>query len=157
MPKAHTKFVPVNDANFIAKLHQHIAFNQINYHPQLAGLILSTYGLYNAQHVPIDLNIFEVLHDLQMCICHECYEVIDPEVRSKRKSGRSSSRQCAGNSVSSTIPTRRQKRAHKNMTASDASDSNSSDSDNEHSPSPSTRPLKPPINANHNLTTLHSK
>jgi hypothetical protein len=33
------------------------------------------------------------------------------------------------------------------MTASDASDSSSSDSDNEHPPSPSTRPLKPPINA----------
>lgn len=43
------------------------------YSEHLKGMLLSRYGLYNSNHMPIDICSFEPVEGLMMAFCRECY------------------------------------------------------------------------------------
>ena len=47
-----------------------------NYDERLEELILSRYGLYNSTGEPIDIDSFEAVPGLQLCICNVCFNEI---------------------------------------------------------------------------------
>ena len=88
-PKAFTTFISVSDNAFVMRLRACVGFTperrrrmpekvQINYSvdvydQRLKDIILSKYGLYRGiDKTPIDTSCFDVVPDLQLCICNEC-------------------------------------------------------------------------------------
>ena len=100
--KAYTCFKSVEDEPFIDKLKLCISFTKErrermpervqqdyclkNYDERLEELILSRYGLYNSTGEPIDIDSFEAVPGLQLCICNVCLNEIYVNCKVKRTS-----------------------------------------------------------------------
>ena len=98
--KADTCFKSIEDEAFIDKLKLCISFTKErrermpervqqdyclkNYDERLEELILSRYGLYNSTGEPIDIDSFEAVPGLQLCICNVCLNEIYVNCKVKR-------------------------------------------------------------------------
>ena len=93
VPKALTRFFSIDDDSFVHKLRLRLSFtesrkqrmplqvqndyNLRNYDARLDGIILCKYGLYTPEHEPINLDSFEEVPNLQLCICDGCFSIIN--------------------------------------------------------------------------------
>ena len=147
-PKAHSAFHPVEDDLYIRKLRLRVAltaarklrmprsvqadYNLRNYDKRLDGLILCREGLYSSTGSPIDLEQFEPIDGLTLCVCDACDAVIMSS--SQRPSGRKAPAVVV--STAASLPEAGSKRSRRQQerrecTLSDAEGGSSSSSDEE--------------------------
>ena len=92
-PKGDTSFYAVSNESILLKLSLCIAFTEVNrarmpedvqdqynlrsFDARLDGLILCKFGLYTADHKPLDLSNSGSHSDIQLCVCKECIAAIN--------------------------------------------------------------------------------